>query len=178
MSTGWTSCSNLGVRSPRCSGRNMSPCFPELVDELTPIPPASSLPASSSFWSSRMARSGIGSSADTFYRIHVGFAKPPSQALQRSSPSTCFGRWRRHPQTPAARSQSGITSFAFGKSRVRYARHMNDSSAEIWQLALQVELDGIVAKGASAPYTPGRTMRCLKIKTEVGTERERLRRPR
>ena len=34
--------------------------------------------------------------------------------------------------------------------RVRYARHMNDSSAEIWQLAVQMELEGILAKDAGS----------------------------
>jgi ATP-dependent DNA ligase len=35
----------------------------------------------------------------------------------------------------------------------------------------------IVAKDASAPYIAGRYTRWLKIKTQVGAERERARRP-
>jgi bifunctional non-homologous end joining protein LigD len=58
--------------------------------------------------------------------------------------------------------------------RVRYARHMNDSSADIWQLAVQMELEGIVAKDGTSIYTAGRTSR---IKTDIGAEREKQRRP-
>ncbi|MGZ5177901.1 MAG: ATP-dependent DNA ligase [Burkholderiales bacterium] len=47
----------------------------------------------------------------------------------------------------------------------------------MWQLAVQMELEGIVAKDAGSIYTAGRTTRWLKIKTEVGAERERQRRP-
>jgi ATP-dependent DNA ligase len=59
---------------------------------------------------------------------------------------------------------------------VRYAKHINDASADVWQLAVQLELEGIVAKDASALYMAGRTTRWQKIKTDVGAERERLRR--
>jgi bifunctional non-homologous end joining protein LigD len=61
--------------------------------------------------------------------------------------------------------------------RVRFAKHINDSSAEVWQLAIRMELEGIVAKDASSIYMAGRTTRWQKIKTEVGAQRERQRRP-
>ena len=63
------------------------------------------------------------------------------------------------------------------RGRVRHAGHFADSSAELWQMAVQLELEGIVAKDASAPYTAGRTTRWQKIKTDVGTEQEKQRRP-
>jgi hypothetical protein len=43
---------------------------------------------------------------------------------------------------------------------------------------LKLELEGIVAKEAGSIYTAGRSTRWLKIKTDVGAERERKRRPR
>lgn len=61
--------------------------------------------------------------------------------------------------------------------RIRYAAHFVDDCRDLWQLAVQLELEGIVAKDAAAPYTAGRTTRWQKIKTEAGAERERLRRP-
>jgi ATP-dependent DNA ligase len=61
---------------------------------------------------------------------------------------------------------------------VRFAKHINDSSAEVWQLAVQMNLEGIVAKDGTSIYSAGRTTRWQKIKTEVGVERERERRPR
>jgi ATP-dependent DNA ligase len=44
-------------------------------------------------------------------------------------------------------------------------------------MAVQLELEGIVAKDASVPYVAGRSTRWQKVKTDVGAERER-RRPR
>lgn len=61
---------------------------------------------------------------------------------------------------------------------MRFAKHINDSSAEVWQLAVQMNLEGIVAKDGTSIYSAGRTTRWQKIKTEVGVERERERRPR
>jgi ATP-dependent DNA ligase len=65
-----------------------------------------------------------------------------------------------------------------GNRRIRYARHMPDTSREIWAMANELELEGIVAKDAGSIYTAGRSTRWLKIKTGVGAERERKRRPR
>jgi hypothetical protein len=65
-----------------------------------------------------------------------------------------------------------------GNRRIRYARHMADSSRELWQMANELELEGIVEKDAQSIYTAGRSTRWLKIKTAVGIERERKRRPR
>ncbi|MGZ5165227.1 MAG: ATP-dependent DNA ligase [Burkholderiales bacterium] len=63
------------------------------------------------------------------------------------------------------------------RGRVRHAGHFADSSAELWQMAVELELEGIVAKDAGSIYTAGRATRWLKIKTDVGAERERQRRP-
>jgi bifunctional non-homologous end joining protein LigD len=65
-----------------------------------------------------------------------------------------------------------------GNRRIRCARHMADSSRELWAMANELELEGIVAKDAWSIYTGGRSTRWLKIKTDVGAERERQRRPR
>lgn len=54
--------------------------------------------------------------------------------------------------------------------------HFADSSKALWQLAVQLELEGILAKDTRSPYTAGRSDRWLKIKTEIGEARERLRR--
>lgn len=61
--------------------------------------------------------------------------------------------------------------------RVRHAGHFANSSVELWQLALQLELEGIVAKDASSVYAAGRTTRWQKIKTTIGAQREAERRP-
>jgi bifunctional non-homologous end joining protein LigD len=60
-----------------------------------------------------------------------------------------------------------------GNRRIRYARHTADSSRELWQMAIEFELEGIVAKDARSIYTGGRSTRWLKIKTDMGAERER-----
>jgi ATP-dependent DNA ligase len=55
---------------------------------------------------------------------------------------------------------------------------MADSSRELWALANELTLEGIVAKDTQSIYTAGRSTRWLKIKTDAGAERERNRRPR
>lgn len=61
--------------------------------------------------------------------------------------------------------------------RIRYAGHFRDSCSDLWKLANGHKLEGIVAKDAASTYTAGRTSRWLKIKTKMGEERERGRRP-
>lgn len=65
-----------------------------------------------------------------------------------------------------------------GCDRVKYADHFEGSPAHLWQMAVQLELEGIVAKDGSSVYSPGRTTRWQKVKTDAGAERERQRRPR
>ena len=60
--------------------------------------------------------------------------------------------------------------------RVRYATHILNSSAELWQLATAMDLEGIVAKHADSTYSAGRSDRWRKVKTAAGEGRERNRR--
>lgn len=64
------------------------------------------------------------------------------------------------------------------RRRIRHTGHFAASSRELWQLALQLELEGIVAKEAASTYTAGRTTRWQKIKTPAGEAREAARRSR
>jgi ATP-dependent DNA ligase len=56
--------------------------------------------------------------------------------------------------------------------RIRHAGHLTGSCTELWQLALELELEGIVAKDAASKYRAGRTTRWQEIKTAIGAERE------
>lgn len=64
-----------------------------------------------------------------------------------------------------------------GNRRIRYANHFADSSRELWAMANELDLEGIMAKRADSPYTAGRSDCWVKVKTDVGMERERARRP-
>ncbi|MGZ5121754.1 MAG: ATP-dependent DNA ligase [Burkholderiales bacterium] len=64
-----------------------------------------------------------------------------------------------------------------GSERIIYAGHFENSAAELWALAKKFKLEGIVAKDGSAAYAAGRSTRWQKIKTQLGAERERKRRP-
>ncbi|MDB5927090.1 MAG: ligase [Betaproteobacteria bacterium] len=64
-----------------------------------------------------------------------------------------------------------------GSGRIIYAGHFENSAAELWALAKKFELEGIVAKDGSAAYAAGRSTRWQKIKTKLGAEREKKRRP-
>jgi bifunctional non-homologous end joining protein LigD len=78
---------------------------------------------------------------------------------------------------PLLDRKSALHGLMPGNRRIRYAGQFADSSAELWQLAVEHELEGIIAKDARSPYSSGRTTRWLKIKTDAGAERERNRRP-
>jgi bifunctional non-homologous end joining protein LigD len=62
--------------------------------------------------------------------------------------------------------------------RICYANHVEDTCDEVWALAEQFELEGVVAKRAESIYRAGRTNHWLKFKTALGAARERARRPR
>lgn len=64
-----------------------------------------------------------------------------------------------------------------GNRRIRYTNHFADSSRELWAMANELELEGVMAKRADSVYAAGRTNSWVKVKTDVGTERERARRP-
>jgi bifunctional non-homologous end joining protein LigD len=61
--------------------------------------------------------------------------------------------------------------------RIRYATHIANSCGDLWKFVNEMELEGIVAKDAGSIYSAGRTTRWQKIKTDIGAERERHRRP-
>lgn len=64
-----------------------------------------------------------------------------------------------------------------GARRIIYVTHFEHSGAELWKAVKKLEPEGIVAKEASSIYTAGRTTRWQKIKTAIGAEREKKRRP-
>lgn len=59
-------------------------------------------------------------------------------------------------------------------ARVRYLQHV-DTPCEIYAFALDMELEGIMAKRPQSRYVAGRSRDWLKIKTPIGQERERRR---
>ena len=79
-------------------------------------------------------------------------------------------------QRPLLERKSRLYDVLGQRGRIRHAGHFAASSAELWQLAVELELEGIVAKDAASSYTAGRSTRWQKIKTDIGSERERQRR--
>ena len=73
--------------------------------------------------------------------------------------------------------KSALHGIVPGNRRIRYTNHFADSSAELWSLANELELEGLMAKRADSIYTAGRSNSWQKIKTDVGAARERARRP-
>ncbi|MGZ5257779.1 MAG: ATP-dependent DNA ligase, partial [Burkholderiales bacterium] len=63
-----------------------------------------------------------------------------------------------------------------GNRRIRYTGHL-DSSADLWRLAVQMDLEGIVAKETTSIYTAGPSTRWLTIEADDVTERKRQRHP-
>jgi bifunctional non-homologous end joining protein LigD len=57
-------------------------------------------------------------------------------------------------------------------NRITYAGHMETDGQLMYDAAVALALEGVVAKRADSPYTAGRTTDWVKIKTPIGRERE------
>jgi bifunctional non-homologous end joining protein LigD len=167
------------VRLESRSGRNMSPCFPELVDELRPI--RADFVADSELvvldeqgrpiWERLTARHVIKNPA----RVRQAAAEDPAALFAFDLLWLNGADFR---PRPLLERKDALYRTLPANRRIRYAAHFADSSKDLWQLAVELELEGIVAKDAASVYTAGRSSRWLKIKTDAGAERERQRRPR
>jgi bifunctional non-homologous end joining protein LigD len=166
------------VRLETRNGRDLSGCFPELVDEIRPIPHDFVVDSELVVldeqgrpqWDRLKKRHVIKNPA----RIRRAAAEDPAAVFAFDLLTLNGADFR--PRRLLDR-KSALHGLMPGNRRIRYAGHFADSSAELWQLAVEHELEGIIAKDARAPYSAGRTTRWLKIKTPTGAERERGRRP-
>jgi hypothetical protein len=99
-------------------------------------------------WSSLMsavARNGIGFRSAMSYEILPAFDVLLSQSLQRYSlfdllwlNGADFG------SRPLLDRKAAVLRVLPANRRVRYAKHINDSSVEVWQLAVQMELEALL----------------------------------
>jgi bifunctional non-homologous end joining protein LigD len=166
------------VRLESRSGRDFGPCFPELVAEIAPIPHDFAADAELVVLDDR--------GCPQWDRLTKRHAQRSVRAITRAAaadPAAIFAfdlLWLNGADLrprPLLERKAALLGIMPGNRRIRYARHMAGSSRELWQMANELALEGIVAKDAQSIYTAGRTTRWLKIKTAVGTERERSRRP-
>lgn len=166
------------VRLESRSGRDMSECFPELVAEILPIRQEFVADAElvvldergRPVWERLKARHVIRKPE----RIRQAAMTDPAALFAFDLLWLNGADFRRR---PLLERKAALHRLLPANRRIRYAGHFLDSSKELWALANEQELEGIVAKDAASPYTAGRTLRWLKIKTDVGAERERARRP-
>ena len=170
-------CGDL-IRLESRSGRNMADSFPELVAELQPI--------RHDFVADGELVVLDEQGRPEWDRLHRRHAvRQPERARRAASedPAAIFAfdlLWLDgadfRPRPLLAR-KSALRGILPGNRRVRYAGHLADECSALWQMAVEMELEGIVAKQAVSPYIAGRATSWRKIKTEVGAERERLRWP-
>ena len=165
------------VRLDSRSGRDMSAAFPELVNELAPIPhdfvidgelvvlDAQGRPQ----WDRVKARQVIRNPA----RVRRAASEEPAAIFAFDLLWLNGADFR---PRPLLERKAALHRLLPANRRVRYSGHFIGSHAELWQLANELELEGIVAKDAASPYMAGRSTRWQKIKTAAGAERERQRR--
>ena len=167
------------VRLESRNGRDMSDRFPELVSEILPIP-------------HDFVADGELVVLDTqgrpqWDRLHKRHAQRSPARIQRSAvsdPAAIFAfdlLWLNGADfrpRPLLERKAALHRTLPANRRVRYARHLNGESSELWEMAVRLELEGIVAKDAGSIYHAGRSTRWQKIKTPMGVERERERRDR
>jgi bifunctional non-homologous end joining protein LigD len=164
------------VRLESRTGRDMSTCFPELVDEIAPIPHDFAADSELVVLDDR--------GCPQWDRLTKRHAQRSPSAIKRAAAADAAaifvfdllwldGADLRN-RTLLER-KAALLGVMPGNRRIRYARHMADSSLELWAMANQLELEGIVAKDTQSIYTADRSTRWQKIKTAVGAERERQR---
>ena len=165
------------VRLESRHGRDMSDRFPELVAEILPI--AGDFVADSEL----VVLDDQG--RPQWDRLHRRHAVRSPDRIRRAAvddPAALFAfdlLWLNGADfrpRPLLERKAALLRTLPANRRVRYARHLNDDCAPLWQMACELELEGIVAKDAHSRYQAGRSTCWQKIKTEIGAERERARR--
>jgi bifunctional non-homologous end joining protein LigD len=165
------------VRLESRNGRDMSDRFPELVTEILPI--GADFVADSEL----VVLDGQGRPQwDRLHRRHAARSPDRIRRAAVDDPAALFAfdlLWLNGADfrpRPLLERKTALLRTLPANRRVRYARHLNDDCAPLWEMAQRLELEGIVAKDARSPYQAGRSTRWQKIKTTIGTERERERR--
>jgi bifunctional non-homologous end joining protein LigD len=166
-----------GVRLESRTGRDLSGLFPELVDEIAPL--RDDFTADGEL----VVLDAEGRPQwDRLQRRHVLRHGPRIKHAAVEDPACIFAfdlLWLNGADfrgRPLLERKAALHRMLPANRRVRYARHVNNSSAEVWRLAVQMELEGIVAKEAASTYTAGASTRWRKIKTDIGVAREKGRR--
>lgn len=166
------------VRLESRNGRNLAEYYPELVDEIRPIRhdfiadgELVVLDNQGRPQRDRLQRRHVVSKPE---RIRLAAAEDPAAIFAFDLLWLNGADFRARPLLQRKAALAGVPP---GNRRIRYARHLADDCSPLWQLAVQLELEGIVAKEAQSIYSAGRSTRWQKIKTDIGAERERARRP-
>jgi ATP-dependent DNA ligase len=167
-----------GVRLESRNGRDMTACFPEIAEELAAID-ADLVLDGELVICDEMGRPQW----QRLRKRHMLRNERRIAAAAAADPACIFSfdlLWLndedyRHLPLVVRKAQLGAV--LRGSARVKYADHFEGSPAPLWHLAQRLQLEGIVAKAAASVYRAGRTNSWMKIKTAIGEDRERQRRP-
>jgi bifunctional non-homologous end joining protein LigD len=148
------------VRLQSRSGRDLGPCFPKLVDEIMPIPHDFAADSELVVLDER--------GCPQWNRLTKRHAQRSPTAIKRAAaadPAAIFVfnlLWLNGADLrprPLLERKAALLGVMPGNRRIRYARHMADSSLELWQMANELEPEGILAKDAQSidvlPKTSG-----------------------
>jgi ATP-dependent DNA ligase len=165
------------VRLESKNGRDMNSLFPELVDEIGPI--RDDFVADCELvilddqgcpqWDRLQRRSVLRHT----HRIQQAAAEDPACVFAFDLLWLNGADFRARPLLQRKQALKGTLP---GNRRIRYTGHL-ESSADLWRLAVQMDLEGIVAKDVSSIYTAGPSTHWLKIEADGVAERKRQRRP-
>lgn len=166
------------VRLESRSGRNMAQAFPELVDEIRPSRDEFVLDCELVILDERGCPQW-----DRLHRRHAISDALRARRAAARDPAALFAfdlLWLNGADfrlRSLLERKATLRRLIPGNRRVLYAAHLNDDCSSLWQLALEMELEGIVAKHGASRYEPGRSDQWRKIKTAAGAEREHQRFP-
>lgn len=164
------------VRLESRNGRDMADAFPELVAEIAPIRGDFVLDCELVILDEQGRPEW-----DRLHRRHMTRKPERARMAAAEDPAALFAfdllslDGADFRPRPLLTRKSALHALVPGNRRIRYAGHFHDDCADLWRMALGLELEGIVAKDAASPYVAGRATTWRKIKTPFGVEREKRR---
>ena len=156
------------VRIVSRRGTNMTACYPEVAAALHDLPDVA-------LDGELVILDSAGHPRFDRLRRRLALNKPIAIAhAARHEPATLMafdllmleGKDMR--RLPLLKRKAALKKLLSGGVRIRYVEHIGEEGVRIFHQAERLNLEGIVAKRADAPYRRGRSPDWLKIKTAAG----------
>ena len=151
----------------------MSDQFPELVSEIRPIPQDFVADGELVILDDQSRPQWDRLHSRTRFVTCIAFGSERHATPQHLCVRSAMAERMHFPGTTAPRAESGAASHLASQSAHPLRTSPEQRLRSSWEMAVNLELEGIVAKDGRSTYQAGRSTGWQKIKTAMGVERER-----